>query len=176
MGFIINVSRYVACWYAELQDQYWRVISVRLWMWVQGCGQLWVHQEESCWNVWTHTHNKSINYLEKLVLGTNWGYACLSVVLQDPREKQEENADWRSVGRFWRPMRRQHTSTDIINVLRKCFPGLVLCETLVWETTQRAVLINKFQHFDIWSLPSIFDHAGRLKSNRGHMFSRQSLC
>ncbi len=41
----------------------------------------------------THTHNKSINYLEKLVLGTNWGYACLSVVLQDPRETKEENAE-----------------------------------------------------------------------------------
>ncbi len=25
-------------------------------------------------NVWTHIHNKSINRLEKMVPGTNWGY------------------------------------------------------------------------------------------------------
>ncbi len=101
----------------------------------------------------THTHNK-IRLL---------GARGRLLVLQDPREQKEENAGWRSVGRFWRPMRRQHTSSDIINVLRKCFPGLVLCETLVWETTQRAVLINKLQYFlyfaflqflitqDVWS-------------------------
>ncbi len=64
-----------------------------------------------------HTHITRLDHLEKLVLGTNWGYACLSVVLQDPRETKEENADWRSVGQLRRPMRRQHTSTDIINVL-----------------------------------------------------------
>ncbi len=95
------------------------------------------------WNVHTHTHNQFRILRQKL------GVGVLSVVLQDPREQKEENADWRSVGRFWRPMRRQHTSTDIINVLRKCFPGLVLFKASCLETTQRAVLINKFQHFDI---------------------------
>ncbi len=36
------------------------------------------------------------------------------------------------------------------------------------RTTQRAVLINKCQYFFIFCLPSIFDHAGRLKSNTGY--------
>ncbi len=89
--------------------------------------------------------------------------SVLSVVLQDPRETKEENIDWRSVGRLRRPMKKRPTWTDFINVLWKCFWLLLLCKTLVWETTQRAVLINKFQHFDIWSLPSIFDHAGRFE-------------
>ncbi len=53
--------------------------------------------------------------------------------------------------------------TISINTLWNIALVLFLCETLVWETTQRAVLINKFQHFDIWSLPSIFDHAGQFE-------------
>ncbi len=70
----------------------------------------------------THTH---------IIRSDCLGARSRLLVLQDPREQKEENADWRSVGRFWRPMRRQHMSTDIINVLRKCFPELVLCKTCV---------------------------------------------
>ncbi len=103
------------------------------------------------WNVHTHTHNQFG------ILGQKLGVGVLSVVLQDPREQKEENADWRSVGRFWRPMRRQHTSTDIINVLRKCFPGLVLCKTCVWERPSAlfwSIHFNTFYilpSFNFWS-------------------------
>ncbi len=69
----------------------------------------------------------------------------LQIVLRD--QKSKEGFKYQSVEIYWSEQRA----------------GLLLCKTLVWETTQRAVLINKFQHFDIWSLPSIFDHAGRFE-------------
>ncbi len=59
---------------------------------------------------------------------------------------------------------RRHIS---INSLWNVFLGLLLCKTLVWETTQLNFddfwLIN-FNTFLTWaSLPSIFDHAGRFE-------------
>ncbi len=48
------------------------------------------------------------------------------------------------------------------------FLGWFFVRHLVWGNPDLYfwwLLINKHQHFDIWSLPSIFEHSGRLKSN-----------
>ncbi len=79
------------------------------------------------------------------------------------REQREKN-----VGGAWTVsggQRREMTQVDTISIIccEKLPLVLLLCKTLVWGQPQRAVLINKFQHFDIWSLPSIFDHAGRFE-------------
>ncbi len=116
------------------------------------------------WNVMWRNVWRSYKHIDKEV------HTVKTFCLKDTEGTKGEEC-WGSVGRFWRPPRRWRTVTHIINNLLCCTSGLLLCKTLVWGTTQRAVLIiNKFQYFDFWSLPSIFDHAGRFEVQ--HCFSR----
>jgi len=88
---------------------------------------------------------------------------CENILYQGPKG----NKGRRMLEERWTVLAANEKMTQVdtisINTLWNIALVLLLCKTLVWETTQRAVLINKFQYFDFWSLPSIFDHAGRFE-------------
>ncbi len=77
-------------------------------------------------------------------------------------------ADWRIQG--WTPL---PTWTPTIKYSVGMYWGLVLCETLGLRTTQRCS-DQYISILFIFRLPSIFDHAGRLKSNRSFFKAAQS--
>ncbi len=85
---------------------------------------------------------------------------------KDPKGTKGEEC-WRSVGRFWRPTRKWHKLTHIYKYVVKYCPGVVS----LWDVGLRdnparcAVLINKFQYFDFWSLLLFLNTQDNLKSN-----------
>ncbi len=88
---------------------------------------------------------------------------------KDPKGTKGEEC-WRSVGRFWRPTRKWHKLTHIYKYVVKYCPGVVS----LWDVGLRdnparcAVLINKFQYFDFWSLLLFLNTQDNLKSNTSY--------
>ncbi len=125
-------------------------------------GTLWNVMWRNVWRSYKHIEDKEVHTVR-------------TFCTKDPKGTKGEEC-WRSVGRFWRPTRKWHKLTHIYKYVVKYCPGVVS----LWDVGLRdnparcAVLINKFQYFDFWSLLLFLNTQDNLKSNTSLCLSPDS--